>query len=35
MRRRMVDRMLTRCETTLDRRADVDSAAALCDRVST
>jgi hypothetical protein len=35
MRRRMVDRMLTRCETTLDRRAAVDSAAALRDRIST
>src|SRR6267142_6285404 len=31
----MVDRMLTRCETTVDRRATVDSAAALRDRVST
>jgi hypothetical protein len=29
----MVDRMLTRCRTTVDRRATVDSAAALRDRV--
>ena len=34
-RRCMVDRMLTRCETTVDRGATVDSAAALRDRVST
>jgi hypothetical protein len=31
----LVDRMLTRFEKTVDRRADVDSAAALRDRVST
>src|SRR5260221_4426508 len=31
----MVDRMLTLCETPVDRRATVDSAAALRDRVST
>src|SRR6476659_9333744 len=35
LRRCMVDRMPTRCETTVDRGATVDSAAALRDRVST